>query len=583
MTFQDFAANETTAAIERLLARRSDESAQHLRALRDAVDRATRALDEAVPPSDDIQELTGRLGSAFATAASGIRQEAQATIDEIRAQLAAVRAEADAEQAAAATRIEELESASAAGHAAAQFEAQVRTAVEAELRECRSLLDRAASDVAVRDARLDGLVQAEIGLRQELATAAAAREQLARERAGADERAEQEARARAAAEQELQHLRADLEAAFDDIARLGARLEAGAADRGRLVSELSAAQNELETARVQHEAAAAQLRAQVARVQTLERAHARQEELIRQLQARLDSGPSPDTPDRPLDADPQPVADEPDADDLLTMLEASERGMDTLAAAGTIADLFSALTQQLSTRFARVALFRVKGKRLAGDTQIGFDHNTYVRKMVIPLSVDTMLTRVAATGHVERLSAADLADEGRGAPFRGMPSTAVALPIDVRGETIAVVYADDGPQGSAAQDPGACDVNVRLATLLARQASSRLLGLTHELRVLEELREYATSLVAGAEQIYLADAETRRPADELRRRLQDNLECARQLFAQRASLEAASAEGLLEEQIAALIGSRDDDPFARDLAALVGTPYAAPPRSAEAS
>jgi hypothetical protein len=70
--------------------------------------------------------------------------------------------------------------------------------------------------------------------------------------------------------------------------------------------------------------------------------------------------------------------------------------------------------------------------------------------------------------------------------------------------------------------------------------------------------------------MYQADAEAGRTADELRSRLSVNIDCARQLYAQRAALEGSAAATLLDEQIAATIDAQPSAPFARELAAVVG-------------
>ena len=77
--------------------------------------------------------------------------------------------------------------------------------------------------------------------------------------------------------------------------------------------------------------------------------------------------------------------------------------------------------------------------------------------------------------------------------------------------------------------------------------------LTHELKTLTELRDYARMLLQEAEQMSLADADAGRSDEELRVRLTDNIDCARQLYAQRAALEGSAAAGLLDDQIAATI------------------------------
>jgi hypothetical protein len=53
---------------------------------------------------------------------------------------------------------------------------------------------------------------------------------------------------------------------------------------------------------------------------------------------------------------------------------------DALSAATTIGDVLATLGEQLAAEFPRVALFRVKGNRLEGTHQIGFDLNNDIGK-----------------------------------------------------------------------------------------------------------------------------------------------------------------------------------------------------------
>jgi hypothetical protein len=74
-------------------------------------------------------------------------------------------------------------------------------------------------------------------------------------------------------------------------------------------------------------------------------------------------------------------------------------------------------------------------------------------------------------------------------------------------------------------------------------------------------------LLQEAQHMYVADAEAGRSAEDLRKRLKDNLDCACQLYAHRAALEGTAAAGLLDEQIAVAIEA--DTLFAQDLATIL--------------
>ena len=88
-----------------------------------------------------------------------------------------------------------------------------------------------------------------------------------------------------------------------------------------------------------------------------------------------------------------------------------------------------------------------------------------------------------------------------------------------------------------------------------------LTRLTQELKTLKELRDYAGMLLQEAEQMFLADLEGKRPEKERVRRLQETIECGRQLYAQRAALEGPLAAGLLDAQIEVALSAETGDPL----------------------
>jgi chemotaxis protein histidine kinase CheA len=251
---------------------------------------------------------------------------------------------------------------------------------------------------------------------------------------------------------------------------------------------------------------------------------------------------------------------------------------ETLAAATSISDLLLALAETLGGEFKRVALFRLKGNKLQGDFQIGFDLSSDVAKVVIPLSMDSLLARAVTSGCIETMEAEN--PDAPKAPFGGSPSCALALPVAAGGETLGILYADDGPDGTSSDTAGARGLKGRFAELLLRHTVALALRLTAELRNLAELRGHAARLLNHAEEMYSADIETGVQGSELRSRLNENIECARRLYAQRVAIEGPAAAGLLEDQLVLLIEQRANTPFGDDLAMVVD---AAGSRRAEAS
>ena len=264
-----------------------------------------------------------------------------------------------------------------------------------------------------------------------------------------------------------------------------------------------------------------------------------------------------------------------DLERLAALLDGAVHAADDLAGANSMTDLLNATVRQLSVHFSRVALFRVKGNRLEGDYQVGFDSATDVSKLVIPLNVESLLTRAAISRNVESLSASELS-EGRLVPFGTQATAALAIPMSLQDETLAVVYAEEAEAGNTETAAILHHARVRFATFLIRHSAALMTRLTQELKALSELSDYAALLLKEAEEMHTADSDGGRDEDEIRRRLKDNLDCARQLFVQRASMDGPSAAGLLDEQIRT--GADAQTAFGRDRAAVVGQATSAPQR-----
>src|SRR5262249_1584949 len=277
----------------------------------------------------------------------------------------------------------------------------------------------------------------------------------------ADTASRQDAKTRAGLEEQLRETRGLLDLAMADAEQLRRQIEGGASEGTALKAELSAAR-------------------------------AAQEHSNRQLAA--------------------PSTLRADLDRVVTLLDESVDAVDGLAAATTVAELLAGLVNRLSGQFSRVALFRVKGNRLEGEYQAGFDQTTDVSKLVIPMSMDSMLTRVVSVGAAETLGGDQLTSRG-GTPFGGTPAVAVALPIVLLGETLGVVYADH-----QAANPSQEMASLAFAKLLIGQSVVLLTRHTHELKTLAEMREYAIMLLQEAEHMYAADAEADKTAAELRKR-----------------------------------------------------------------
>jgi hypothetical protein len=543
---------EVKAAAEREIKERTAQQAKAREAaereLREAAEQQIAAVKAAA--EREIKETTAEHAKARAAAERDLKQVAE--------QMAAVKAAAERE----IHEIRESASKYAEARAAAEREVNELTEQLTEMGEAREAAER-----ELQDAR--GKTEREISeLTEQLTEMGEARE---------------------AADRELQDVRGKLEAALADVGRLGAQLEASASERSRLLTSLSAAQGELGTAQEQREGLAAQLKASQARAQTLERAESQRDEQVKQLEAKLNETMRTEAALKSQAATHQKESAGrqaemaslgEEAQRARGVFDACLRGAEELAAATTVTGLLAALAKQLATQFSRVAVFRLKGNRLEGEHHVGFDQTKDVTKLIIPLTMDSMITRVVTTGAVESLVGKE-ATNAAGTPLGGTPSTAVSLPVVFHGQTIAVVYADDSGQKAAAHGPAGSDSRVGFARVMLGQTGVLLLRLTHELKTIADLREYATQLIQEAAQMHAADAAAGKNAEEVRRRLKGTMDWARQLFGERVTLAGGLGTAVLEEQIA-VSSEKQATPFARDLAAVVGRARGSQ-RAAEAS
>jgi hypothetical protein len=259
------------------------------------------------------------------------------------------------------------------------------------------------------------------------------------------------------------------------------------------------------------------------------------------------------------------------------MLDGLLGAFDALSTATTISDVLATLGEQLAAEFPRVALFRVKGNRLEGAHQIGFDLTNDIGKVMIPVAMDSLLTRAVTAAQTERLSGNV---DTSGLPFGGSPTFALAMPIVVDGEAIAVVYGDDFADART-DARGDDELKVKFAEALRQHTVALLMRMKAELKALAELRAYAESLLSEIEQMYQSDVAADSQGEELRKRLQANLEYARSIYNNRAQFESPSAAALLDAQLSAMMEA--DTPFARDLKAVCGWASSSGARAAEAS
>jgi peptidoglycan hydrolase CwlO-like protein len=252
-----------------------------------------------------------------------------------------------------------------------------------------------------------------------------------------------------------------------------------------------------------------------------------------------------------------------------TLLHRLQTAFEQGARSTSVEDVLVASARGLTEDFTRAAVFVVKDNRLEAAWQSGFDAHSGLAKVVIPLGVDSLLAQTASADGV-RAFPADSVEDPALALFGGSPSLIVTAPVKVRGETLAVIYADDAggrPLGAVADDAA------RLVDLLRSSAMLRLERLTLELKAIAELRSYARMLLDEVEYVYSADARAGKSDSDRLERLQQNLRCAREIYQQRVSPEGPAAAALLGEEIAAATGKQTH--FGRELAVVAARTHTA--------
>ena len=438
MEFQEYAAQEVSALIDRLV---SDAEART-----EAVLTGSQREHDAA-----LSSLRAQLEARGRELAERTRQTEQLTAaeEETRRQLAVVHTEAEAQLADAQRREAELQR---------RFVAAAKTA-ERELTDARAALEAAEGEMQ----RLETEHQ------QSLATINAVAEQEIADARSALDAAREEARrvetelqkgltaASAAAEKELAAARASLDAARAETHRLEEE------HQRKLAAVSAAAEKELATARKALDAARADAHASRRRTrrtpasasaaQELAAAHDAAEQELQDARAALEAAQAEaQRLTRQFDSALEELRQEHvntlhqqavartalPLDELLAVFG-------SLASASTPSAVLTTVVSALGREFSRVALFRVRGGRLECVSHVGFEFEGDVAKVVIPTTVDSLMTRAVNARRTQTFVAAS-GDESCPVPFGGAPACAVALPLISGDAPVAVVYADDSDQ-----------------------------------------------------------------------------------------------------------------------------------------
>jgi hypothetical protein len=423
-------------------------------------------------------ELAGRFQERLHALAAELGQEASAqhareleeVVARVRAELTsqhesaleALRAEA-AEQRDLAVAMARTEDAEQRDSALAALKAELAARHESETETLR------AQFAAVQDAAREAL-QAELTA-QHASAIEALRAQLAAEQDAALSAAVESARADAELRQEsalaglgtelsaqheaaLEALRAELTSRHDETVA-GLRAQLAADHDAALAAALAAAREE---AAQRQEAAVAAIRTEAdervarARAEADELlAHARAEADERLAAARAEADASAAEAIAVARAETVHVSDRELADaraaERQSELAFAERLSDAvrrLDSARSLIEVLDVLVDASAREAPRVAIFLVRGQKLAGWRAAGFSRDNDPRELEVSLDQAGLLTKAVRSSAAVTTSDAASGDLGS-TPFGTLPaaSAAVAVPLRVGGETVGVLYADD--------------------------------------------------------------------------------------------------------------------------------------------
>ena len=592
MDFRDSLANDTTDSLNRALARRTEQSRRGLEAFRKSLDDALLSLDSALKtvdehePDAEISGLVERLTAAMTA-------HAQSSADLVRAEAGKVLAIAEKKCAAAEAML--AERGKTLGETEQKFgeaEEKIRTMLVA-LEDQRQRHDALVTSMADLQGQLDTL-QGELdaerelsaGATKELVAAISAQQQAQTAAQDAEAARRQHEHARKALERELLEVREALDRARTESASVAARLEASASERASLQAALVDLRGRIEEGESERAALTDQLDQRAARIERLEQMVKDAEGTRRELQVKFDAAAGREAMlrERIVGAEveasearaavesmtrmgavpnPMPVAGSASAsapldfDRLIAAYQELESGI-------SVAAVLTALTKGLRGQFARVALFSVSGNALQGSYQLGFEISKDITKIVMPLTMESVLTRAFASGRLET-SASDSPLDRVGLPFGGASGWCMALPVVLRGETIAVIYADHGEQVSCDEDLQPS--RMAFAELLRRHAIPVLVKLTVDLRARSELRAYAMLLLDEVEYVYGADVSSGKKNVDLVERLTGNLRCAQEAYARRLESVPQPDGGpdLFDERLNTVLDTKGATAFGRHL------------------
>ena len=566
VAFSEKAAPEITALAGQVATQYVKAAQRELAQFRDTLATAVRQVEtafESVSPENEggLAECIQRLTQASEEYAKAKTDEADAKAE---ATIALLRAELD----------QHVEQHEALERALEKFQQDTET-LRAELEEQTRLVTTT---------------------REECARAVDAQKRTEDDRVQAVALQEEERRARTTIEQQITALREELEQARAEIASVTSAREAETAKHQQTAASLDATIQQMHAIEEQRQRVSVLLDASGARLASLTAQH---DAVSRDLNAKVEAAQAGEASAR----ERAEVA-EREADRLRAHVEAAVQAASTqmrdvfqnpetaeaigfhkariyqhavaflqlafdrmlalyqrFSSAKTADKVLDAVVATLASEFSRVVVFQVTPNRLECARQVGFNPPIDVKRVVIPRALDSVLARAVESNRVEMLAGEELTQVAD-TPFGGTPTVVLALPISSDGEPTAVLYADDADQPN--RELVSPDLRLKFAELLRQQVGPFLARLAMERKRLADLEEYAAVVIRHLQSTHAADVRASMAEGERRKRLGQNVEYARQLFAHRADPKSG---GLLEDRLRDAADVKPQTTFATDLSA----------------
>lgn len=235
----------------------------------------------------------------------------------------------------------------------------------------------------------------------------------------------------------------------------------------------------------------------------------------------------------------------------------------------SLTDVLSALTSSAAAEAPRVALFVVNGSELRGWKSIGFE----------PETLQASLEETGLLSEAMRRREPVVCGEGQGpaAPaFAALPAdrAAIAVPLMVASQPVAVLYADDASEEAAATPaswPEAVQIlgrhaSINLAHLTAARAADamrRSMAPSEPASARPDredgtsARRYARLLVSEIKLYNEAAVQLGRQKRDLLERLKPEIERARKLYTQRISPSVDERAALFQQELVQTLADGD--------------------------